>query len=201
MVNDAGKPSAQLEDEPRPMQDAAQDVTMKGSADSMGGEMEGSDNYEHPDAESSVEGVSPSWLQSALANEQVATDSTDHAGKGDSGPAAMTWQISAGQAESMPEPDGEEIVPLTQRPEHRTSEQAHKQRQSPAAGAAPRSHFVPYETPLQYFHAYRFHPEFSQTIGGGLRSLTYSNKIDVRKELCPDELDWRQCPRGSECDY
>ncbi|GAO13501.1 hypothetical protein UVI_02016220 [Ustilaginoidea virens] len=66
---------------------------------------------------------------------------------------------------------------------------------------ASRSKFVPYETPLQYFHAYRFHPQFKQTVAGGLRSLTYSNKIDVKKELCPDELSGQQCPRGSRCDF
>ncbi|KAG6016354.1 hypothetical protein E4U54_001660 [Claviceps lovelessii] len=61
--------------------------------------------------------------------------------------------------------------------------------------------FVPYETPLQYFHAYRFHPSFNQSVAGGLRSLTYSNKIDVKKELCPDELAGQACPRGRDCDY
>ncbi|KAG5949620.1 hypothetical protein E4U53_005813 [Claviceps sorghi] len=61
--------------------------------------------------------------------------------------------------------------------------------------------FVPYETPLQYFHAYRFHPLFNQSVAGGLRSLTYSNKIDVKKELCPDELAGQGCPRGRGCDY
>ncbi|KAG5926186.1 hypothetical protein E4U42_003553 [Claviceps africana] len=61
--------------------------------------------------------------------------------------------------------------------------------------------FVPYETPLQYFHAYRFHPLFNQSVAGGLRSLTYSNKIDVKKELCPDELVGQGCPRGRDCGY
>ncbi|RDA84567.1 hypothetical protein CP532_1117 [Ophiocordyceps camponoti-leonardi (nom. inval.)] len=62
-------------------------------------------------------------------------------------------------------------------------------------------HFVPYETPLQCFRAYRFHPEFGKRVEGGLRSLTYSNKIDVQKQLCPDELAGQPCPRGSQCDY
>ncbi|KAG6101566.1 hypothetical protein E4U30_001732 [Claviceps sp. LM220 group G6] len=64
-----------------------------------------------------------------------------------------------------------------------------------------RTSFLPYESPLQYFHAYRFHPSFTQSVAGGLRSLTYSNKIDVKKELCPDELASQSCPRGSDCDY
>lgn len=61
--------------------------------------------------------------------------------------------------------------------------------------------FQPYESPLQYFHAYRFHPEFSKSVKGGLRSLTYSNKLDVRQQLCPDELLGQDCPRGDECDF
>ncbi|KAL7795838.1 hypothetical protein V8C37DRAFT_373603 [Trichoderma ceciliae] len=74
------------------------------------------------------------------------------------------------------------------------------------APAAPASHalqttFVPYESPLRYFHAYRFHPEYSHSVSGGLRSLTYSNKIDVKQEVCPDELAHQSCPRGSECEY
>ncbi|EFZ03770.2 Zinc finger domain-containing protein, CCCH-type [Metarhizium robertsii ARSEF 23] len=66
---------------------------------------------------------------------------------------------------------------------------------------APKTSFVPYETPLQYFRAYRFHPSFNQDVAGGLRSITYSNKIDIKKELCPDELAGQQCPRGSQCEF
>ncbi|GAB0136221.1 hypothetical protein EsDP_00004532 [Epichloe bromicola] len=69
------------------------------------------------------------------------------------------------------------------------------------ARVPPATSFLTYETPLQYFHAYRFHPFFNKTVAGGLRSLTYSNKIDVKKELCPDELGAQRCSRGSECDY
>ncbi|UNI24011.1 hypothetical protein JDV02_009791 [Purpureocillium takamizusanense] len=70
-----------------------------------------------------------------------------------------------------------------------------------SAPPAPRSTFVPYETPLQYFHSYRFHPGYRQSVGGGLRSLTYSNKIDARREVCPDQLAGRSCPRGDKCEY
>lgn len=58
-----------------------------------------------------------------------------------------------------------------------------------------------YESPLQYFRAYRFHPKFNDTVAGGLRSLTYSNKIDVKKEMCPDELTGGGCPRGEQCQF
>lgn len=75
--------------------------------------------------------------------------------------------------------------------------QPQKQQSTGANGSS----FMPYETPLQYFHAYRFHPSFSQSVSGGLRSLTYSNKIDVQKELCPDELAGQTCPRGTPCKF
>ncbi|RGP77434.1 hypothetical protein FLONG3_4439 [Fusarium longipes] len=61
--------------------------------------------------------------------------------------------------------------------------------------------FIPYETPLQYFKAYRFHPRYSDSVAGGLRSLTYSNSIDATREVCPDQLTNGVCPRGSECQF
>ncbi|KHO00172.1 Zinc finger, CCCH-type [Metarhizium album ARSEF 1941] len=71
----------------------------------------------------------------------------------------------------------------------------------PGEPVTSKTSFVPYETPLQYFHAYRFHPSFNRDVAGGLRSLTYSNEIDVKKELCPDDLAGQKCPRGSQCDF
>ncbi|KAK4153101.1 hypothetical protein C8A00DRAFT_15652 [Chaetomidium leptoderma] len=58
---------------------------------------------------------------------------------------------------------------------------------------------MPYESPLRYFHAYRFHPEYQHAVTGGLRSLTYSNRIDPEKELCPAELTGEQCP--ADCEF
>lgn len=66
---------------------------------------------------------------------------------------------------------------------------------------APRSSFVPYDSPLHYFHSYRFHPDYDQEVSGGLRSLTYSNKIDTAQPICPDELSGRTCPRGTDCEF
>ncbi|KAK3693649.1 hypothetical protein B0T22DRAFT_46210 [Podospora appendiculata] len=54
--------------------------------------------------------------------------------------------------------------------------------------------FKPYESPLRYFHAYRFHPNYREVVGGGLKSLTYSNKIDPLQPICPFELSGEQCP-------
>ncbi|KAL8997360.1 MAG: hypothetical protein Q9169_003342 [Polycauliona sp. 2 TL-2023] len=52
-------------------------------------------------------------------------------------------------------------------------------------------HFVPYESPLQQFHAYRYHPDFVASVGNGYRSLTYSHKIDAAKPICPFEIGGR----------
>ncbi|KAL2062422.1 hypothetical protein VTL71DRAFT_6688 [Oculimacula yallundae] len=48
--------------------------------------------------------------------------------------------------------------------------------------------FTPYESPLKNFRAYRFHPNFKQDVSGGLRSKTYSHKIDSMNEFCRFEL-------------
>ncbi|KAM0614640.1 hypothetical protein ACHAQF_007670 [Verticillium nonalfalfae] len=61
--------------------------------------------------------------------------------------------------------------------------------------------FSPYESPFQLFRNYRYHPDFQKMVAGGLRSLTYSNKIDPNLPVCPDQLDGRRCPKGSECEY
>lgn len=55
------------------------------------------------------------------------------------------------------------------------------------------SRFVPYQSPLSSFKSYRFHPEFAEQIKSGYRSLTYSNKIDPKKPICPAELAGEAC--------
>lgn len=52
-------------------------------------------------------------------------------------------------------------------------------------------HFTPYESPLQQFHAYRYHPDFVSRVGHGYRSLTYSHNIDALKPLCPYDIGGR----------
>lgn len=70
-----------------------------------------------------------------------------------------------------------------------------------AAAPKPKSGFMPYESPLRYFRAFKFHPEFKKLVPGGVKSLTYSNKIDPRKELCPSELQGGTCQRGKACEF
>ncbi|KAJ4406068.1 hypothetical protein N0V85_004572 [Neurospora sp. IMI 360204] len=59
--------------------------------------------------------------------------------------------------------------------------------------------FRPYESPLRYFHAFRFHPSYRDTVSGGLRSLTYSNRINPSIPLCPSEIAGEQC--DETCDF
>ncbi|EFQ26631.1 uncharacterized protein GLRG_02451 [Colletotrichum graminicola M1.001] len=94
-------------------------------------------------------------------------------------------QISLGVNESTPEQGVDAALPVT----HSTAEPSTADR------------FTPYESPLQYFRAYRYHPKFAETVPGGLRSLTYSNRIDPNLPICPDQLASRDCPRGADCIY
>ncbi|KAH7037356.1 uncharacterized protein B0I36DRAFT_359067 [Microdochium trichocladiopsis] len=57
-----------------------------------------------------------------------------------------------------------------------------------------------YHSPLEYFRAYRFHPRFFEEVTGGLKSLTYSSKIDVEQMLCPSESVGEEC-LDSTCEY
>jgi hypothetical protein len=83
---------------------------------------------------------------------------------------------------------------------HLMFEQATKSR-DPISSEATQTGLPPYDSPLRYFRAYRFHPRFKESIHGGFRSLTYSNKIDARKEVCPDQLTGGVCPRGRNCQF
>ncbi|CAI7658384.1 unnamed protein product [Penicillium bialowiezense] len=60
--------------------------------------------------------------------------------------------------------------------------------------------FTPYTSPLRSFKAYRYHPNFSEDIPSGYRSLTYSHDIDLMKTLCPYEISGGVCNDRS-CDF
>ncbi|RKF72399.1 hypothetical protein GcM1_248135 [Golovinomyces cichoracearum] len=59
--------------------------------------------------------------------------------------------------------------------------------------------FTPYTSALKIFRAYRFHPNFKNEVSGGLRSKTYSHKIDEKKEFCRFEIAGGIC-NDSACD-
>ncbi|TLD07706.1 hypothetical protein PgNI_10292 [Pyricularia grisea] len=60
--------------------------------------------------------------------------------------------------------------------------------------------FTPYESPLTYFRSYRFHPKYAETVTGGLKSLTYTNKINPKQALCLNELTQKKC-NDPECGF
>ncbi|KAI5867836.1 hypothetical protein GGS23DRAFT_593104 [Durotheca rogersii] len=58
-----------------------------------------------------------------------------------------------------------------------------------------------YHSPLGYFRAFRFHPRFFDEVSGGLKSMTYSSRIDPMRPLCPRVLSGEQCPDGNACEF
>ena len=60
-------------------------------------------------------------------------------------------------------------------------------------------HFTPYVSPLKHFRAYRYHPEYTNDVLGGYRSLTFSHNINPDKPLCVYEAAGGICNDHS-CD-
>ncbi|KAJ8122995.1 hypothetical protein ONZ43_g947 [Nemania bipapillata] len=58
-----------------------------------------------------------------------------------------------------------------------------------------------YKSPLSYFRAYRFHPKYFEDVPGGLKSMTFSAKIDPMREVCSHVLAGEPCPKGTSCEY
>lgn len=58
-----------------------------------------------------------------------------------------------------------------------------------------------YKSPLRYFHAYRFHPKYLEHVPGGLKSMTYSSRIDPFLEVCPNSINGVKCPNGPSCKF
>jgi hypothetical protein len=170
-----------------PDEDVAMDEADTSSEDESVVEDE-SDDYEPTDAGISLpESHSP--FQRQLSPQQISDDSTvletsdtDLQGLATATPISKPISTGAGDTESE---------------YNRETEPEKASEVSNTTGTT----FVPYETPLQYFKAYRFHPRYNDSVAGGLRSLTYSNSIDVTREVCPDQLTHGVCPRGSECQF
>lgn len=49
-------------------------------------------------------------------------------------------------------------------------------------------HFIPYESPLKQFKAFRYHPNYLNEVSTGFRSLTYSHTINAEQPICQYEL-------------
>lgn len=87
--------------------------------------------------------------------------------------------------------------------QHRSSQESQllTNEQSGPAGNLSVKDLLSYQSPLRYFHAYKFHPKFLETVSGGLKSMTYSTKIDASRPICPSLIDGGQCPNGSACEF
>ncbi|ATY61009.1 Zinc finger domain-containing CCCH-type [Cordyceps militaris] len=158
------------------------DIAM-GEAENSGEEAdEDSDGYEPAEASSYETGRSSPNLKTSDAAHEL-TDS-------DPAVAALSAELlSAGRQDSAPVMEPErEVVAASHNAEHVDS-------------APVQSSYLAYDSPLRYFLSYRFHPDFNNVVAGGLRSMTYSNKIDTMLPLCPDELAGDACPRGKNCHF
>ncbi|KAJ2974283.1 hypothetical protein NUW58_g8706 [Xylaria curta] len=65
----------------------------------------------------------------------------------------------------------------------------------------PLEDLLSYKSPLSYFRAYRFHPKYFDQVPGGLKSMTFSARIDPMRQLCPYALAGEACPKGPSCEY
>ncbi|PQK15226.1 hypothetical protein BB8028_0005g07400 [Beauveria bassiana] len=156
-----------------------EDIAMEEAAGSGEEADEDSDGYEPADASPFETGhFSPNQQTSDAALEL--TDS-------DPAVAALSAELlSAGRQDSAPTEQEREV----------------RERAPETAGSTSvQSSYLAYDSPLRYFRSYRFHPDFSKVVAGGLRSATYSNKIDPKLPLCPDELAGNVCPRGKNCHF
>ncbi|KAJ4264028.1 hypothetical protein NW762_006067 [Fusarium torreyae] len=164
------------------MEEADTSSEEEDTADESADEYEPTDaGVDLPDPQSPVQQQSPPNRAPLSDNAVLETSDADLQGLTRTTP--VTKPISTGDGDTEPESDREAEIP------------------TPQVSSGPKTSFVPYETPLQYFRAYRFHPLYNNSVSGGLRSLTYSNKIDVTREVCPEQLTKGVCPRGSECRF
>ncbi|OKL64699.1 hypothetical protein UA08_00651 [Talaromyces atroroseus] len=62
------------------------------------------------------------------------------------------------------------------------------------------SKFSPYQSPLKYFRAYRYHPNIIEDVGDSYRSLTYSHNIDPFQAVCPYEAAGGVC-NDTTCEF
>ncbi|OLN96355.1 Protein red1 [Colletotrichum chlorophyti] len=170
----------------------ASDVVM-GESDE--GSSPGQEEEPMLDVQKPLEAVAPAGTKEHSSMSPVPADSTVSLANSDtdqiqpsSRASPVHGQISLGVNESTPEQSARiaREVPLTAQSTGETH-----------AG----DHFTPYESPLRYFRSYRYHPKFGETVPGGLRSLTYSNRIDPNLPICPDQLAGRDCPNGADCIY
>ncbi|KAF5247162.1 hypothetical protein FANTH_6545 [Fusarium anthophilum] len=180
----------------------AEDVAME--EDDTSSEEEDTDDYEPTHVGVRLPDQSPvsrhsSPLHTPLDHGVLETSDTDMAGMATTTPITQPISLGDGDTESETHREVDKLGLFLGCKAN--SLQAEVQKAPRVCEEIDKTTFVPYKTPLRYFKAYRFHPQYSGSVAGGLRSLTYSNKIDVTREVCPDQLTEGACPRGSECQF
>ncbi|TEY71640.1 hypothetical protein BOTCAL_0089g00190 [Botryotinia calthae] len=147
-----------------------------------------SDNYEPPEATPAADetsSVASSPFSPAPPDSVIDVVEDGELPELSNGDSIDLEVISNGVDQSLPVEDGS-VPQLTEKP--------------PSSDSHSSSFFKPYESPLKVFHAFRFHPEYKQQIPGGLKSITYTNNIDAKKELCRYELMGGIC-NDNTCDF
>lgn len=147
-----------------------------------------SDNYEPPEATPAADetsSVASSPFSPAPPDSVIDVAEDGELPELSNGDSIDLDVISNGVEQSLPVEDGS-VPQLTEKP--------------PSSDSHSSSFFKPYESPLKVFHAFRFHPEYKQQIPGGLKSITYTNNIDAKKELCRYELMGGIC-NDNTCDF
>jgi hypothetical protein len=105
-------------------------------------------------------------------------------------------QASTTAAETVPEAKIDEVqLRSSHEPRLLTVEQAESR------SSLSEKDLLSYQSPLRYFHAYRFHPKYLDDVSGGLKSMTYSSRIDISRPICPFVVDGGRCPNGSGCEF
>ncbi|WPH04943.1 Hypothetical protein R9X50_00784000 [Acrodontium crateriforme] len=95
-----------------------------------------------------------------------------------------------GQATGVDEMSPVNSDVTNQAPELRSPvEEVPEQEQKPKS----KTSFVPYESLLSKFKAYKYHPDYLNEVAGGFRSMTYDHKIDPMTPLCPYETNGGVC--------
>lgn len=159
-----------------------------------------SDDYEPPDATAPTEALEsppfspapPESVQEVADVSMQDIDSTQALDEDEPGVTENTQPLLNGTPQVLLEVNGFYITPIDSGSANNFQDIAKKDSDKIPL-------FTPYESPLKQFRAYRFHPEFKQDIAGGLRSMTYSHKIDPNAEFCRYELAGGIC-NDSTCD-
>ncbi|ETS78513.1 hypothetical protein PFICI_10575 [Pestalotiopsis fici W106-1] len=127
----------------------------------------------------------PVLIQEQIPDEEPYEPSPSQVAEPTTQTASNATNATAGDAQSR---SGKEHPLLT-------TEQAKSQNELSAKD------LLSYQSPLRYFHAYKFHPQYMENVAGGLKSMTYSSKIDTSRPICPFVLDGGQCPKGPDCEF